>query len=134
MTKEKSAVKAFKQKIDLFETMGKVLNGFETDAHIGLTKLGRSAEWRPKLKAVGAIQLMNRNKTVGVLLEPEVFDAMLEFIRLVDEEMERESSAAMVERRKGTTGFLSGDELTAETIAIFEENQQRIRKFLDDEQ
>lgn len=134
MTKEKSAIKAFKQKMDLFERFEKVRNGFEVDAHIGLTKLGRSPEWRQQLKALGAIQVTNRNKTVGVLLEPEVFNAMLNFISLIDEEMEQESFAAMVERRKGTTGFLSGDELTAKAIAVFEENQQRIRKFLDDDQ
>lgn len=126
-------IKAFKQKLKLLKKIEKIQSGFKSSTYIELSKLHNSSNLHQTLAKVGALQVLEHKKTVGILLEPETFDALLEYLDLIDKEMELASFAAMIETRKGTTGFLSGEKLTKETLELFEEHKKDIRKFLDDE-
>lgn len=129
MIKEKRIGHVSNEEIDKVE---KVRNGFKMGSHVGLTKLGRSTHWREKLEAQGALELLDRNETAGVILEPKVFEAMLNYMDEIDEELEQERLAALFERRKNTIEFLSGEALATKALVNFKERQQHIRRFLDD--
>ena len=132
MTTEKEAIAALKKKLELLHKIQKVRQDSEIEAHLGLPKFNRSTEWRKDLKNLGALQVVDRGETVGVLLEPEIFQALLEYLNLVEDELEETALDAILEQRKGGTGFLSGEELTTAALKIFEEKQKEIRRFLDD--
>ena len=127
-------LKTFKQKLKLLKKIEKVQSGFKSSSYIELTKFHNSSNWKQTLEDVGALQVLEHKKTVGILLEPEIFDVILEYLDLIDKEMELASFAAMVETRKGATGFLSGEKLTKEALELFEEHKQEIQKYLDMEE
>lgn len=126
-------LKAFNERLKLLKKIEKVQSGFESNSYIELTKFHNSSNWQHTLEKVGALQVLENKKKVGIILEPETFDALVEYLNLIDKEMELTSFAAMVERSKGTTGYLSGEKLTKEALEIFDEHKEDIRKFLDNE-
>ena len=126
-------LKTFKQKLKILKKIEKVQSGCKSSSFIELFKLQNPSNWKQTLEDVGALQVLEHEETVGILLEPEIIDAILKYLDLIGKEMELSSFAAMIESRKGTTGFLSGEKLTKETLELFEEHKKDIRKFLDDE-
>ena len=134
MTKKQEAVAALKKKMELLHKIQKVRQDSEIEARVGLPKFNRSTEWRKKLENLGALQVVDRGETIGVLLEPEIFQALLEYLNLVEDELEETALDALLKQRKDGTDFLSGEELTTAALKIFEERQKEIRRFLDDNQ
>lgn len=132
MTKKQEAVAALKKKIELLHKIQKVRQYSEIEAHVGLPKFNRSTEWRKELENLGVLQVVDRGETIGVLVGPEIFHALLEYLNLIEDELEETALDAILEQRKDGTGFLSGEELTTVALKIFEERQKKIRRFLDD--
>lgn len=130
MIKEEEA-NGLKAEVELVKKIEKVRNGFEMGTNVGLTKLGRSTEWRQKLEELGAFQVLDRDKTIGILLEPEIFKAMLDYMKVTEAELEQASFDALYERRKNTTEFSSGAELGSEALAIFAKRKKEVRRFPD---
>ena len=134
MTKKKEAVAALKKKMELLHKIQKVRQDSEIEVRVELPKFDRSTEWRKELENLGALQVVDREKTIGVLLEPEIFQALLEYLNLVEDELEETALDSILKQRKDGTDFLSGEELTTAALKIFEERQKEIRRFLDDNQ
>ncbi|WP_033544191.1 hypothetical protein [Planococcus sp. CAU13] len=132
MTKKQEAVAALKKKMELLHKIQKVRQDSEIEVRVELPKFDRSTEWREELENLGALQIIDRGETIGVLLEPEIFQAFLEYLNLVEHELEEAVLAAILEQRKDDTNFLSGEELTTAALKIFEERKKEIRRFLDD--
>lgn len=132
MRKKQEAVAALKKKLELLHKIQKVRQDSEIEAQVGLSELNRSTEWRKKLENFGALQAVDQGKTIGVLLEPEIFQALLEYLNIVEDELEEVILGAILDHRKNETGFLSGEELTTAALKILRERQKEIRKFLDD--
>ncbi|WP_394120456.1 hypothetical protein [Planococcus donghaensis] len=134
MTMEKEAVAALKKKMELLHKIENVRQESEIKVNVELSKFERSTEWRKKLENLGSLQVVDQGKTIGVLLESEIFQALLEYLNIVEDELEETVLAAILEQRKDDTNFLSGEELTTAALEIFDEKQQEIRRFLDDNQ
>lgn len=132
MRKKQEAVAALKKKLELLHKIQKVRQDSEIEAHVGLFEFNRSTEWRKELENLGALQVVDRGETIGVLLEPEIFQALLEYLNLVEDELEETILGVILDHRKNETDFLSGEELTTAALKILGERQKEIRKFLDD--
>jgi len=132
MPKKREPVTALKKKLALLHKIQKVRQNSETEAHVGLSEFNCSTEWHKDLENLGSLQIVDQEKTIGVLLEPEIFQALLEYLNLIEDELEETTLDAILEQRKGEADFLSGEELTTATLKILEERQKEIRRFLDD--
>lgn len=127
------SLKTFNKKLKLLKKIEKAQSGFKSNSHIDLTQLHKSTSWNKTPEEVGVLQFHEHNKTVGILLEPRTFDAILKYLDLIDKEMELASFAAMIETRKSTAEFLSGKELTKEALELFDEHSKDIQHYLDNE-
>lgn len=63
-----------------------VQRGFDLDDDLSLTDL-RSPGWLQKLHQTGKLRILQRNKTVGVLVEPAVWGALQDLVQDLLEDM-----------------------------------------------
>ncbi|RNF39972.1 hypothetical protein [Planococcus salinus] len=134
MTRKKEKQESIRQRMELLRSFEKVRHDFQMGTQVGLTQLGCSATWREKLKQAGVLEVLDRNDTAGVLIEPEVFQAILDYLDLMDEELEEAQIDALVKHRKDARDFASGKELAKGAVLKFREKNEHHRRFLDGDQ
>ena len=133
MTNDDKELARFQRHLELTKRIEKIRHGFGESAKIPAIHLKRSFYLRQKLKEHKAVETYDNDGIVGIVLEPELFEELLEYLDNVEERLEEESFQAMEAQRKGTEGFSTGKKLKEDTLSHFNANQEGIRKFLDDE-
>lgn len=116
-----------------------VRHGFQMGSRVGVTELGRSTHWRDVLTRVAAMEVVERNATKAVLLKPETFQAILDYLNDIEsqkEELEAEIETMEVDRIYGhrlqTTEFTpSGEDAAKSAIELFRANKEKYRAKLD---
>lgn len=132
MSKENQELQRLRRRITLLEKIEGIRNDFELDSYIELAKLKDSTQLVERLAVKNVLQLHHRNDKVGILLESELFQALIDYVNLAEEEFERASLTTLLEQRKDMVDFLSGKRLLSSTLSIFDENKEEIQKFMDE--
>lgn len=81
------------------------------DGRVTLTDFARGKAWRKKLADNGVLELFDRSGRVAWIVSEKDMASMVDHIAELEEQMEAESMAAMLEARKDHDNWLSGDEL-----------------------
>lgn len=58
----------------------KVRGGFALGSHISVTQISRSTKWRQILKEKHVLEVLDRTKTTAVLMDPDVFLALMQYM------------------------------------------------------
>ncbi|MEQ2468318.1 hypothetical protein [Niallia hominis] len=125
------------------EEVQKIRHGFQMGSRVGVTQLGRSTQWREDLDRLAAMEVVDRNETKAILLKPEVYQAMIEYMSLLErkkEELEVEIETAEVEqlygyrlKRKEAEYVRGGKEAAEDAVTLFLSNPEKFRSPLDDD-
>jgi hypothetical protein len=118
---------------EILENVEKIRRGFDMGSRIGVTQLGRSTQWRKDLENHAALEILDRNQTAGILLSPETFKSLLDYLDNVDQELEQVQVEKLYGNRK-EMNWASGEDLATKAKASFTARQDHIRKFLDGDQ
>ena len=81
------------------------------DSRVTLTDFARGKQWREKLAKRGVLELLDRSGRIAWIVSEEDMAQMVDHIAELEEQMERESIAAMLEARAGRENWMSGAEL-----------------------
>lgn len=121
--------------VQLVNDLDHVLRGFEFENHVGLSTFQREPKkWQSVFEKNGAIEVLDRNETYGVMLTPEVFKKIRAYINALEEQLEQTQLNLLFARRGENTKWLSGDELQQKTFENFDNRVDTIRVLLDDRQ
>lgn len=125
------------------EEVQKIRHGFQMGSRVGVTQLGRSTQWREDLDRLAAMEVVDRNETKAILLKPELYEAMVEYMAVLErkkEELEVELETAEVEQlyghrleRKESDFVMGGKEAAEDAVALFLSNPEKFRSPLDDD-
>lgn len=125
------------------EEVQKIRHGFQMGSRVGVTQLGRSTQWREDLDRLAAMEVVDRNETKAILLKPEVYQAMVEYMAVLErkkEELEVEIETAEVEQLYGyrlnrteSEFVMGGKEAAQDAVSLFLSNPEKFRSSLDDD-
>lgn len=115
----------------MLSTVERVRNGFQLDSHITVTQLTRSTTWRTDLEKFVAMQVLDRNQTAAVVITPDAFRAVLDYINMVEEELETTKLEMLLKARENMENWESGEELSRKARESFLERQEHLRGVLD---
>lgn len=114
------------------EQVERIRNGFALGSRVSVTQLGRSTKWRDALDEVTALEVVDRNQTAAVLIKPEAYTAMLNYIDQIEEELEHAQVESLFARRENMNNWASGEELNAKGLESLEKRKADLRSLLDD--
>lgn len=81
------------------------------DSRVTLTDFARGKSWRTKLAKNGVLELLDRSGRIAWIVSENDMAQMVDHIAELEEQMERDSIAAMLEARDGREDWKSGREL-----------------------
>ncbi|MCE4052084.1 hypothetical protein [Bacillus sp. Au-Bac7] len=123
------------------EEVQKIRHGFQMGSRVGVTQLGRSTQWREDLDRLSAMEVVDRNETKAILLKPEVYEAMVTYMEVLEKtqaELEAELETAEVEalyghrlHRKESDFVMGGKESAQDAVALFLSNPEKFKAPLD---
>lgn len=123
------------------EEVQKVRHGFQMGSRVGVTQLGRSTQWREDLDRLSAMEVVDRNETKAILLKPEVYEAMVNYMEVLEKnqaELEAELETAEVEalyghrlHHKESDFVMGGKESAQDAVALFLSNPEKFKAPLD---
>lgn len=132
MIKEEKKTESFRRQLELAKRIENVRTELEHHRSQPLQRLIHSSYMHSYLKSYGVVEAKDsQRKTAGVMVEPELFSSIFEYIDLLESQLERTSFRDMVESRKDDTGFVSGNQLIHDALDVFDKNEAEIRRFLD---
>jgi hypothetical protein len=108
-----------------------IRSGFNLGSRVSVTQLGRSTKWREALDQMTALEVVDRNQTAAVLLKPEAYTAMLNYIDQIEAELEQAQVEALFARREHMNQWASGEDLESKALTSLEARQDSIRGLLD---
>ena len=120
-----------KMPIDVLEDVEKARQ-FNYGKRVGVTALGRSTDWRKELDQLSVMEVVDRTDTVAILVNPETFKSLMDYIDYTEKELEQAQVEAVFGHRLKTTEFYSGDELSQKAKARFNERKAQLRGSLDE--
>lgn len=100
-------------------------DGFPLGARVGLTEVSRGTSWREKVYEFGKLELVDRTTTVAVLVRPELFQALLKYVDVLEEEAAMYEDALMIVSREHRQNWLEGEALAAEAKRLLRERRKR---------
>lgn len=115
----------------ILEQVESIRGGFNLGSRISVTELGRSTKWREALNRMFAIEVVDRNRTAAVLLKPEVYTAILQYLDQIETELEHARVDALFAQREHLNRWASGEDLESKALASLEERQDSIRGLLN---
>lgn len=118
----------------VLQTVEKIRGGFQLGSHVNVTQLGRSTAWRSHLAELGAMQVLDRNQTTAVLLTPDAFLALTEYIDLMEKELEKAQVETLLAERADMNNRESGEELARKAKESFLSRQEHLQRLLHDDQ
>jgi len=116
------------------EQIESIRNGFALGSRVSVTQLGRSTKWREELEQMTALEVVDRNQTAAVLIKPEAYIAMLNYIDQIEAELEQAQVDALFARRENMNHWASGEALQEKALEILETRKVEIRGLLDGDQ
>jgi len=118
--------------VEMLQTVEKVRGGFDLGGRVNVTKLGRSTEWRDSLKVSSVLEIVDRNETAAVIMEPEVFKALLGFIDVLEEELEQSQVEAIFKSRENNNNWQTGKSLVNQAIENMDSRIEFLKGRIDD--
>lgn len=115
-------------------TVEKVRNGFDMDSHINITQLSRSTAWRDQLKKFESMQILDRNQTAAIILTPDAFRAILQYMDSVESELEKAQLELLLQARDQMNHWETGEELSRKAKESFLARQDHLRGLLNGDQ
>lgn len=109
-----------------------VRTGFALGARVSVTNLGRSTQWRKDLQTWTMMEVVDRTQTAGILMKPEAFTAMLQYIAEVEAELDLVQMNLLITHRESMQNWTAGEDLAARAKQRMVERQETIRGFFDD--
>lgn len=76
------------------------------------------------------IQAMENEKLDWVTLDPELYKTMVDYIALLEDQLEQANLNLVIENRKGDTEFKTGEELEIDALELLNRNQKIIQEHL----
>ncbi|PLR76311.1 hypothetical protein CU633_16600 [Bacillus sp. V3-13] len=118
----------------MIKDVEKIRKGFQLGSRVGVTQLGRSTKWREELERFGIMEVVERNQTAAILLDTDVFKALLTYLEQSDEELEQAQVESLFGHRRHTDNFSSGEELATKAKESLRARREDIRGLLDGDQ
>lgn len=109
----------------------RVRGGFQLDSHINITQLSRSTVWRSNLEKFEAMQILDRNHTAAVMLTPDAFRALIQYIEAIEEELENTQIEMLLKAREDMNNWETDEELSRKAKDSFLSRQEHLRGLLD---
>ncbi len=121
--------------LQIAKDLDRVLSEFVFGNHIGLATFQREPKkWRSIFDKLGAIEVLDRNETYGLMLKPEIFDLMRDYIHALEEQLEEAQLDLLFARRGENMKWVSGEELQKSALESFDNRIDAIRGLLDGQQ
>lgn len=112
----------------------KIRRGFPLGSHINVTQLGRSTAWRADLEKLSAMTVLDRNQTAAVILTPEAFRSLLEYVDAMEQEVDALQVETLLKAREGMDDWKTGQTLSDKAKEIFLSRRNELRGLLDGDQ
>ncbi|MCY0880249.1 MAG: hypothetical protein OWU84_15095 [Firmicutes bacterium] len=113
------------------EQVERVRRGFDLDSRVTVTQLARSTAWRKALNHKLALEVVDRNRTAAVLLQPEAYAALLEYLDHLEAELEQAQVEALFARRNALQHWATGNALEEAALTRLAQQREQIRELLD---
>ncbi len=120
---------------DLLKDVDVLLGGFELGSHIGITELQRSTDWRQRFAASKMVEILDRNQPLAVMLKPEIFDAIRQYIAVLEQQLETlQVDALFAQRPEARMNWTTGNDLKRQAQESLRDRHELIRGLLDGDQ
>ena len=96
------------------------------NSRVTLTDFARNKEWRAKLAENGVLELLDRNGRIAWIVSEQDMTQMVDRIAELEEQMERESIAAMLTARADRENWMSGSNLAEAAIESLERRREAL--------
>lgn len=113
------------------EQIEQLRRGFELGSRVTVTQLGRSTAWRKVLAHKPALEVVDRNRTAAVLLNPEAYTALLQYVDHLEAELEQAQVEALFAHRESLQQWATGDALERAALASLAQRREHLRELLD---
>lgn len=97
--------------IETASRVGRIRDKIHDDSRVTLIDFARDERWREKLAKNGVLELLDCSGRIAWIVSEEDMVQMVDYIAELEEQMERESVAAMMETRAGRDNWMSGADL-----------------------
>ena len=124
MMEEERKTESFHRQLELAKRIENVRTELAHHRSQPLRRLIHSSYMHSYLKSYGVVEAKDsQRRTVGVMVEPELFNSVFEYIDLLENQLERTSFRDMVKSRKDDTGFVSDNQLVKDALDIFNKKE-----------
>ncbi|QKY70442.1 hypothetical protein [Lentibacillus sp. CBA3610] len=96
---------------DMLQTVEKIRGGFQVDGYISVTQLSRSTDWKKTLQKMDAMQVLDRNKTAGVLMTKDAYVGVMDYIDALEKELDAAQVSTILAERQHMDDWTEGDDL-----------------------
>ncbi|HEU4965672.1 MAG TPA: hypothetical protein VFV52_17825 [Bacilli bacterium] len=119
---------------DLLERVEKFRSGFDLGSRVNVTTMSRSTSWRPILSEHLTMEVLDRNDTIAVMIDPETYMAVKRYVEALEEELEQVQLQAMFAARADLNDLQSGEDLERKAMESLLSMQDGIDDLFDGEQ
>ena len=131
MIKEEKQVKALQKQLALAEAVQKIRSELKEKDSTPNAESVYNVQRRKDSYGHYFSADMNEQNNEPKMNESEMIKTLLEYVDVLENQLELENFDKMMEMRKGDTGFLSGNALEDEATQLFNDNEAEIRRLLD---
>jgi hypothetical protein len=133
MLKEGKQVKSFRDYEEIANQLQTIRENFSYKKTESFSFFKNADYGKQRLMKVGAFQLIQNEEPIGVMVDKKLFESLLEYVEVLESKLESENFEAMLESRKGDEDFATGDSLGIQATDLFFENEDEIRRFLNED-
>lgn len=82
------------------------------------------------LQNYAILKATENEELAWVTLDPDLYQNMLEYIAILEDQLEQANLNLVIENRKGDTEFKTGDDLATDALELLNRNQKVIQEHL----
>ena len=110
------------------ERISEVRSRLFDDSRVSVSDFARGREWRTKLQSNAFVELQEHGDRIAWVISEEGMKGVFDYIRELEEQVERASIRAMFETRKGQENWKTGEELKTDALAYFRAHEGELMK------
>ena len=131
MIKEEQRQSSFRRQVELEKKMGYFHKDYETNS-FPQRRLSHPRYLKQELEQNGVVKVTQDEEITGVIIEPSLYENLLEYLAILDGRLEEESLNGVIDQRLETNNYSSGEELKKNALKYLEENEKTVRSYLND--
>ena len=115
-------------------TVEKVRGGFQVDGYLNVAQLSKATEWKETLKRMNSMQVLDHDKTAGILMSKDAYVAVMDYIDALEEDLDKAHVAALVSARQNMNDWTKGEDLAKKAEKSFLERSEHLKGLVDDDE